>query len=182
MERACIEFERDYYAVTSDDMTRLDNQLRENKSAEHSLTLVKDHAAYQADMKSSFPKGIPLPIPDGDAYLSVAKIQIRQLGQEKKGMVTPHEKAFLRARQANLRAGFAAYKELQIQALAPILPIQVQPNAPATPVPVQPNAPAQVQQSLIPPKTPAQGQQPPQPTKTKGQTQAKNQSRGDGGR
>ena len=119
LERICIAFERQEYAVTKEDIKRLDKQISESGAAEQSLELVSRPQAYKAHVESLFPGGIPTALPEGDAYITHARRQIQQLGQSQKGMATPHEKAFFDARQDNLRAGVAAFKILQRAALIP---------------------------------------------------------------
>jgi hypothetical protein len=119
LERTCIYLERRDYAVTTEDQKRLDKQISESGAAEQSLILVGKPQTYKAHVESLFPGGIPAALPEGDAYITYARRQIQQLGQAQKGMATPHEKIFFEARQENLRAGIAAFKELQRSALIP---------------------------------------------------------------
>lgn len=119
MERVCITFEREQYAVTKEDSKRLDKQISESGAAEQSLALVSNPQTYKAHVEELFPRGIPPGLPEGDAYITHARRQVQQLGQSQKGMATQHEKAFFVARQDNLRAGVAAFKILQRTALIP---------------------------------------------------------------
>lgn len=120
MERICITFEREQYAVSKEDVKRLDKQISESGAAEQSLALVHNSQAYKAHVEGLFPGGIPSTLPEGDAYITHARRQIQHLGQAQKGMATPQEKAFFEARQDNLRTGIAAFKEIQKRALFPL--------------------------------------------------------------
>lgn len=120
MERVCITFERQQYALIKEDMRRLDKQTSESGAAEQSLKLVSNPEAYKTHVEGLFPGGIPA-LPEGDAYITHARRQIQHLGQSQKGMATPQEKAFFEARQNNLRTGIAAFKKMQKAALFPSL-------------------------------------------------------------
>jgi hypothetical protein len=119
MERLCIGFERQNYATSDDDRKRLDKQKAENGAAAQSLALVKNARRYREYIQELFPDGVST-LPEGEGYITHARRQIHQLGQYRKSLVTPQEKAFFEARQENLRAGAEAFKALQQAALAPL--------------------------------------------------------------
>jgi hypothetical protein len=118
LERLCIDFELARYAATPEDIKRLNKQISESGAAKASLDLINTPARYRRHVKELFPNGINH-IPEGEAYILHTRRQIIQLGQYQKGMATPAQKMFFVARQDNLRAGVAAFKKLQKEALFP---------------------------------------------------------------
>lgn len=126
LERACINFDMENYAVTPKDRERLDRYISQNGAAEKSLDYLKSNpAAYRQHINELFPSGVTT-LPEGDVYITHARAQIKNLAQAQAWMSTFTEKDFLAARIENLKAGIKAFKELQRSILFP--PTTIQPD------------------------------------------------------
>lgn len=119
LERICIEFDADNFAKTQKEMDRIEKQITQSGAAEKSLEfLMTTPDDYRQHINALFPNGMKN-LPEGDAYITHVQAQIKSLGQARSWMSTQTEKAFIFARQENLKAGLKAYRELQRKALFP---------------------------------------------------------------
>lgn len=121
LERLSIRIDYQNHMI---DRKRVEKDLSQSIAAEKSLEFLKtDPQGYRKKISEVFPDGIKN-LPEGDAYITHAKSQIKNLGQAKSWMSTPVETAYLEARQDNLKTGIKAYQELQGNALFPPPPEQ----------------------------------------------------------
>lgn len=118
LEKHCINFERAFFAPTTQEQKRYDKQLSELQSAKFSAQLVFEPERYRQHVEDAYGPNRKIMFPPaGETCVTALQKQIQQLARPKVGIVSPTIKEFYSIRQQNLRCALDLCIEAQCKAL-----------------------------------------------------------------